>query len=131
MAFGEVHNVCVNLTNGTLAVGTSNVVAFFVPTDAVGGGITVTKVGYASNDAIAAASAPVFTCVSLGTNSAINGTIATSTGSVAWTAGTLKAGTLSTTFIDAGYGVAFTRIQTAVNGDIPVVTGFVQYLMGR
>lgn len=126
----DVINVNVNLANGTLAVGTSNVFAFKVPSNAVGGGITVTHVDYVSDIAIAAASAPVFTCVYCGTDSAIDGTIATSTGSVAWTAGTVKMGTLSTTFIDADNYVMITRAQTAVNGDFPIINASIQYVMG-
>jgi hypothetical protein len=122
----------VPLTNGTLAVGTTNVLAFFAPTDALGGGgITITRVGVSSNAAIAAASAPQFTLVTLGTNSAINGTICTALASAAYTAGTVREMTVATAFVDAAYGVAFVRAQTAANADIPIITGFIQYVMGR
>lgn len=126
----EVHNVNVALCNGTLAVGTTNIFAFKVPSDAVGGCITITHVDYASNAAIAAASAPVFTAVYCGTDSAIDGTVATSTGSVAWTAGTVKMGTLSTVVIDADNYVMIKRAQTAANADYQVITASIQYVMG-
>ena len=131
MGNANVMNVCVPLANGTLAIGTSTIVGFYAPSDAVGGGITITKVDYASNAAIAAASAPVFECVKLTSAGAINGTIATVLGSANWTAGTSRVGTLSTVFVDAGEAVAFKWAQTAANGDAPVITGCVQYLMGQ
>ena len=131
MGNANVFNVCVPLTNGTLALGTTNIVGFYAPSDAVGGGITITKVDYASNEAIAAASAPVFECVALTAAGVIAGTIATVLGSANWTAGTSRVGTLSTTFVDAGQAVAFKWAQTAVNADTPIITGFVQYVMGK
>ena len=130
MGNANVMNVCVPLSNGTLALGTTTIVGFYAPSDAVGGGITITKVDFASNAAIAAASAPVFECVVLSSAGAIAGTIATALGSAAWTAGTSRVGTLSTVFVDAGQAVAFKRAQTAVNADAPIITGMVQYLMG-
>jgi len=128
----EIHNVCIPISlGGTLAVGTSNIFGFWVPTDAVGGGITVTRVAYSSDKAIAAASAPNFTLVSLGTNGAVNGTIASATGSAAFTAGTPRAGTISTAFVDASYGVAVQWAQTAANADISYITAAIQYQMGK
>lgn len=127
----EAHNVNVFLGGGTLAIGTSNIFAFWVPTDAVGGGITVTRVSYSSNEAIAAASAPNFELVSLGTNAAVNGTIATAIGSAAFTAGTPRTGTIASAFVDAGYGVAVRWIQTAANADSPRLTANIQYVTGR
>ena len=130
MSNANVMNVNVGLLAGTTPVGTTTIFGFYAPSDAVGGGITITKVDYASNEAIAAASAPVYTCVKLTAAGAISGTIATVLGSAAWGAGTSRVGTLSTVFVDAGEAVAFVRSQTAANGDIPIVTGMVQYLMG-
>lgn len=127
----QVMNVCVPLGNGTSALGTTNIVGFYAPSDAVGGGITIVKVDYASNEAIAAASAPVFECVALTSAGVIAGTIATVLGSANWTAGTSRVGTLSTVFVDAGQAVGFTKKQTSVNGAIPVVTAMVQYVMGK
>jgi len=128
----NVYNVCVPLNaGGTLAVGTDNVYGFKVPSASVGGGITITDVHYASNAAIAAASAPVYECVYCGTDSAIDGTISTVLGSVAWTAGTVRLGTLSTVFIDADNYVMFKRMHTAANADEPFVTASVQYVMGK
>ena len=127
----DVHNVAINIANGTLAVGTTNVFGFWVPTASVGGGITITKVTYTSNEAIAAASAPNFTLVSVGTDSATSGTLATAIGSVAFAAGTAQPGTISTSFVDATYGVAVQWAQTAENAATPTVTAQVQYVMGR
>lgn len=131
MGNANVMNVCVPLSNGTSAVGTTNIVGFYAPSDAVGGGITIVKVDYASNAAIAAASAPVFECVTLTSAGVISGTIATVLGSANWTAGTSRVGTLSTVFVDAGQAVAFKRANTAVNADAPIITAMVQYVMGR
>lgn len=127
----QVMNVCVPLGNGTSALGTTNIVGFYAPSDAVGGGITIVKVDYASNEAIAAASAPVFECVTLTSAGVISGTIATVLGSANWTAGTSRVGTLSTVFVDAGQAVAFKRANTAVNADAPIITAMVQYVMGK
>lgn len=124
--------MCVPLHGGgTLEVGTTNIYGFKVPSDAVGGGITITDVHYASNEAIAAASAPVYTCVYCGTDSAIDGTVATVLGSANWTAGTVRIGTLSTTWVDADNFVMFMWAQTEANGDEPVINASVQYVMGR
>ena len=126
------NTVCIPVhAGGTLEVGTSYIFGFRAPEAGNGGGITITSVRFASNEAIAAASAPNLTLVSLGTNSAVNGTVATATGSVAWTAGTSFAGTLSTVFVDAENEVAVMWAQTAENADEPVITCAVQYVMGR
>jgi hypothetical protein len=130
----NVMNVCIPCSNGTLAVGTTNILGFYVPSDAVGGGITITKVDYASNVAIAAASAPVFECVNLTSAGALAGTIATVLASAAFGAGTSRVGTLATStgvFVDAGQAVAIRRLQTAANADTSVITAAVQYVMGR
>jgi hypothetical protein len=127
----DVMNVCVNINAGTLAVGTTNVVAFWAPTDAIGGGLTVTDVRYSSNAAIAAGSAPNFTLVTLGTNSATNGTIASAIGSAAFTAGTSRVGTISDAWVDGTEGVAVQWAQTAANADSPTITAHIQYKMGR
>lgn len=125
-------NVCIPINaGGTLPVGTSYIYGFTVPDAGNGGGITITDVKYSSNAAIAAASAPNFTLVSLGTNSAVNGTIASATGSAAFTAGTARSGTITNGFVDAGYGVAVMWVQTAANANMPVITASVQYVMGR
>ena len=131
MGNANVMNVCVPLLNGTLPLGTTNIFGFYAPSDAVGGGITVTKVDFASNVAIAAASAPVFECVALTSAGVIAATISTVLGSANWTAGTSRVGTLSTVFVDAGQAVAFKWKQTAVNADTPIITAAVQYIMGK
>ena len=130
MSNANVMNVNVGLLAGTTPVGTSTIFGFYAPSDAVGGGITITKVDYASNEAISAASAPVYECVKLDSAGAINGTIATVLGSANWTAGTSRVGTLSTTFVDAGEAVAFVWKQTAANAQLPIINASVQYVMG-
>jgi len=126
-----VYNVNVTLANGTLAVGTAYTPAFFAPTDGVGGGLTITKVDYFSTAAIAAGSAPNYTLVTIGTDCAVNGTIATAIGSAAFNAGTARAGTISTAWVDGTYGVAVQAAQTAENGDSHIISAAIQYKMGR
>lgn len=131
MAQVEIHNVSVGLWGGgTIAVGTTYALAFKAPSDAVGGGITVLAAGFASPSAVDSGSAPTFELVTLGTNSAVNGTIGTIAAG-ALTAGTVKAMTITSAFVDADYFVAFKKICTAVNGDQIYLTGYVQYQMGR
>lgn len=106
------------ITGGSLPVGTTYIFAFPVPDDNEGGGITVTSVESMSNVAIAAASAPILTVVTMGSASAgsIIGTIA-NCGSHAWGAGTVASGTLSTVWADvdaSNYYVAVKWEQTAV-----------------
>ena len=131
MGNANVMNVNVALQAGTTPVGTSTIFGFYAPSDAVGGGITITRVDYCANAAIAAASAPVYECVKLTAAGAINGTIATVLGSANWTAGTSRVGTLSTVFVDAGEAVAFVWKQTAANADLPKINAAVQYVMGQ
>ena len=124
------------VAGGTLAVGTTYVGGFRVPNDDAGGGITVLNVDFFSANAIAAASAPTFELVTLGTDSAVNGTISTATGSVAWTAGTVKAGTLSTVWIDEDDDHAFVAVkhsQTtgAENAAVSYINCLVQYVQGH
>ena len=116
---------------GTAALGTTNVFAFHAPADGKGGGITVQKVNFYSKDAVAAASAPSFELVTLGTNSAINGTICAATGSSAFTAGTAKAATISNAWVDGDYRVAVKWIQTAVNADQLYCNAGISYVMGK
>lgn len=127
----EIINAPVTLlAGGTLTVGTVNKLAFKVPSDANGGGITILSAGVCSAGAIAAGSAPVYELVTLGTNSAINGTIGVWTAG-AFTAGTVKELTITTAWVDAPYYVAFKESGTVANGSMLFVNGYVQYAMGR
>lgn len=129
----NVMNVTIPLLSqpGTLAVGTTTIFGFYAPSDAVGGGITVTKVDFASDIALAAASAPVFELVTKTAAGVINGTITSVLASAAWGAGTSRVGTVSTAFVDAGYGVWVQWKQTAASADIPILNASVQYVMGK
>src|SRR5574343_602732 len=96
----NVNSLCVNLSaGGTLAVGTVILPIMKIPADSFGGGITITSVAVASANAIAAGSAPLYTLLTLGTNSAVNGTIAT-IAEGAFTAGTVKPMTIANAFVD-------------------------------
>jgi len=126
----EVFNVTVS-NAGTHAIGTANYIAFFAPGQTVGGGVTITRVTYSSPLAVAAASAAQPTLVTIGTNSAINGTIAAALASAAWTAGTIREGTVSTAYVQYAYGVAVKWGQTVANGDENLYLTNIQYFMGK
>lgn len=130
---GEVFNLNVALANGTLAVGTTVIGAFKVPTNAIGGGITLTSVLFWSQSAIAAASAPVYELVGLGTACAVAGTLTSALASAAFTAGTARVGTISTAFVDPDtysyVGVQWK--QTAANAAEPILSCSIQYVMGK
>ena len=129
---GNVNQVNVSvLPGGTLAVGTTYIYALSAPTASIGGGITVVGVNYGANAAIAAGSAPNITLVKKTAAGVVNGTIATATGSAAFTAGTTRTGTLSTVFLDAGEQAHVMWAQTAANADTPGVNAVIQYVMGR
>lgn len=116
---------------GTIAVGTTNVFALKAPSAEHGGGLTIDEVNYYSRDAIAAGSAPSFELVTLGTDDAINGTLSAATGSSAFTAGTAKAGTVSSGWVDADYRVAVKWIQTAANGAELFLNAGIHCTMGK
>lgn len=115
---------------GTLAVGTLDYFLGFVPSSAVGGGITVTAFGLFSTDANGAGSAPQLDLLTTTSACVVNGTVGTK-GSAATTAGTAAAGTISSAFVDAGYGLIARWKQIAVNADAQNITAYVQYVMGR
>ena len=129
----ENHNVNVALCNGTLPVGTTIIGAFAVPTNALGGGITLTSVLFWSDAAIAAASAPVYELVGLSTAYAVAGTLTSVLASAAWTAGTARVGTISTAFVDPDSysAVGIQWKQTAENAAEPRINCSIQYQMGK
>lgn len=122
--------VSVTLLAGTVAVGTAQSVVLKVPTDALGGGITVVEAGVCSRRAIAAGSIPMFNLVYGGTDSAVDGTIAASS-TAAFTAGTIKSMTVTPTFVDASYYVGWEVMGTAVSASEEYITGWFSYLPGR
>jgi hypothetical protein len=99
------------------------------PTDAQGGGLTITKAGCASRNAIAAGSAPFLALVTLSTASVVDGTIAAFTAG-AFTAGTAVTATLSTAFVDASKYVAWKVMGTVVNADQIYLSAWYEYIMG-
>ena len=128
----DVMQVCVPVNaGGTLAVGTTYIYGLSAPSDSNGGGITVVGVNYGANAAISAGSAPNLTLVKTTSVGVVNGTIATATGSAAFAAGTTRAGTLSTVFLDADEQAHVMWAQTAANADKPVINAVIQYVMGR
>ena len=80
---------------GTVAAGTFLQPFFALPgTSEYGGGITITKVWYSTNKAIAAGSAPTAELISLTSTGGTVAIICTALSSAAWTAGTPVVGTL-------------------------------------
>lgn len=131
----EVFNVNVPLiSGGTGAVGTTNLIALSLPGTAYGGGVTVKKLVYMSNAAIAAASAPQFQLVSLDSSCNTIATIGTATASAAWTAGTARAITLTAANAYVSGTVSYLAVQwlqTAANASQLYVAANLQYVMGR
>ena len=127
----EVHMFPITLLQeGTLAAATIDYFLGFVPTAAVGGGITVTAFGICSTDACAAGSAPQLDLITTTSACVANGTVGTK-GSGALTAGTAAAGTIATAFVYAGYGLIARWKQIAANATTQTLTAYVQYVMGR
>jgi hypothetical protein len=130
MEYPKTSNVTL-LCGGTLAVGTSIIVAMKAPTDALGGGFTVVEACYSSGSAIAAGSAPIADLVLLGTGGALAGTIGTIAAG-AFSAGTPRCfGLTSTVFVDAGQYVGWQLKGTAANANALWLTGFLNYVPGK
>lgn len=91
-------NVTIPLGAGTVAAGTSIAIVMALPGTLYGGGITLNKVYYTANKAVAAGSAPSLVLLGL---TATGGTVATysTNGSAALTAGTPIAGTIDTAWV--------------------------------
>lgn len=123
-------SITARLWQGTIALGTSWLPVFRVPSGATGGAITIIEAGVVSLTAIAAASAPTFELVTFGTNSAPNGTAGTLTADTAYTAGTVRTLTISTAAVQPTYWVGWKVKGTAVNADTIQVNGYITYVMG-
>jgi hypothetical protein len=97
MAFYNQQVVCsIPLGMGTPgAAGTFLVPVMALPgTSEYGGGITITKVWYCANKAVAAGSAPTAELISMTSTGGTVAIVCTALSSAAWTAGTPVAGTL-------------------------------------
>lgn len=129
----DVINVCVPVhTSGTVAVGTIHNYAFTVPSDAVGGGITITKWGICSDVAVGSGSAPTYD-LAIGYNGTIGatGTIGAN-GAQALTAYKANDGTISTAFVDAGYDVFIVQKAAGIVATLtPQINVSIQYVMGK
>lgn len=115
---------------GTIAVGTTTFLNIKAPSDANGGGFTITEAYAVSPVAIAAGSSPQYELVTMNSSYAINGTIAAVT-TGAWTAGTPKAFTISDGWVDGGEYVGVKQHGTAVNGDTLRVSVSFNAVMGK
>ena len=120
---------------GTVYVGTVRMCIGKAPSDANGGGVTITETWIASDVALAAGSAPGFALVTLaaGTSQTPTGTICSVAGSGAWTAGTTRSTfeTVSDGWVDGGEYIGLEYIGTAVNATVFNVTGGYNGVMGR
>jgi len=114
---------------GTLAPGTLDYFLGFVPSS-TGGGVSVTSFGVFSTDACAAGSAPQVDLLTTSSACAVNGTVGTK-GSGALTAGTAAAGTISSAFVDGGYGLILRYKQIAANATTQTVSAYIAYVEGR
>jgi hypothetical protein len=104
--------------------------AFYAPSFATGGGLTITRWGVSMGSAIGSGSAPAFSLITYSTANVLNGTVGKS-GSVAYTAGTPVAGTVTTAFVTAGYGIAIRCEQDQVCPGTHYWNGFIQYELGK
>jgi len=116
-AFGGVNLVAGTTAGaGTVDIGTHVYLAFPVPSDNLGGGLTITDFSVHATGTIAAASAPQWELVSLSSaGGTIVGTIG-SLGSVAYSGEVPKAGTITDGWVDnddGEYYVALKHKQTA------------------
>jgi hypothetical protein len=131
----ETYNVVVSIplvSGGTVAAGTSRHALFALPGTAQGGGITLTKVKYSSNAAIAAGSAPALNLITMTTTGAAIATIGAN-GSAALTAGTPIAGTISTYYVSGTTGYLGLEVGQGAFGAATTITlhAHIQYVMGR
>jgi hypothetical protein len=113
------------------AAGTSNVVLMALPGTLYGGGITLLKVWYSANKAVAAGSAPSLTILGL---SSTGGTATSHSvnGSAALTAGTPITGTIGTAWVPGT--VSFLALQyghETFSAHETVLTANIVYAVGR
>ena len=134
MAQLDVHNVSISIPYGagthTILAGTTKHMAFALPGTALAGGITLTKVSYSSNVAIAAGSAPCFNLITLTTAGVVVATVGAN-GSAALTAGTPVAGTISTYWLPGTLGYLAVEMGNDPWVGTANVRADIQYVMGR
>lgn len=118
---------------GTVAVGTTNYVAMKAPSDAEGGGLTITELRAVSSATLAAGSAWGVEVVTMGngTISTLNGTVGTIPGTGAWTANVVRTITVADGWVDGGEYVGVRFIGTAENATAHTITVFGNAVMGR
>lgn len=132
----EIYSVNVSIplvSGGTLAAAGTTIHPFFaVPGTANGGGITIAKLSYSSNAAIAAGSAPTVGIVTLNSSSLPIGTPCLN-GSAAFTAGTVSNGTITTAWVPGTVGFLGVRVGQGIYGASTTVVLNVnmQYYLGR
>ena len=134
MAQYESHNFCavLPLGAGTVAAGTFLQPIMALPGTSHGGGITLTKVWYSTNKAIAAGSAPTAALLSLTATGGTVATVVTGLSSAAWTAGTPVVGTIAAGFVSGTCGYLGVKVgHEALEADETYLTVGIQYVMGR
>ena len=129
------HNVTVTIplvSGGTVAAGTTTQLIMAMPGTAEGGGITITKLTYCANAAVASGSAPAFNLVTKTSTGAVIATIGAN-GSAGLTAGTPIAGTVSTAWVAGTVGYLALEVGHGAYGAATTVSvaASLQYLMGR
>jgi hypothetical protein len=137
MSDNDLHTVSVAVpllgALGTVGGPTSNSIPLLrIPGTSYGGGISIVRWDYATNQAIASGSAPAVRLVS---QTAVNLPIATlcSNGSAATTAGTAVTGTITTAWVAGTVGwLGCEYTQATYGGTTPVYMNvIVQYHIGR
>lgn len=131
MAF-EVHQLTATFAAGTVAIGTTLQFVGKAPTDATGGGITVTGVFAVGDTTNAAGSAPQFRLLKYSAGS-VSGTIVATQipGTAALTANTPVSATIANGWVDGGEYIVAERGGTAVSATIAAQKLLIQYVMGR
>lgn len=137
MSQGDVHTFSFQLLGdlGTTPIGTVDKMRMKVPTNAQGGGITVTDFGVVSAGSIAIGSAPAYQLVTRTTANVVVATICTQVGSLGYPAGSALAGSVNGTysFVDPDTAAWVVVVQnTDPIGSVGAgVWGYISYVMGK
>jgi len=118
-------------TTGTVAVGTATYVLGKAPSDANGGGMTVTELVAVSTGALAAGSAYNVTFITQSSANVTTGTIGATTAGQLWAVGTAKTITVSDAWVDGGEYIAAVVAGTAANATSTTLTLGFNAVMGR
>lgn len=118
-------------TTGTIALGTATYVLGKAPSDANGGGLTITELLAVSTGALAAGSAYNVTFITQTSAGVTSGTIGATGAGSAWPAGTAVTATVSDGWVDGGEYIAAVVAGTAVNATSTTLSLGFNAVMGR